>query len=384
MTPFIQTIETEKEPIRVQADPAAGKIRIQIYRAEALVHERLIPPPGNNAPTEEDAAFWGEWFAQETRSLFSMAPRVLQSPKNGEDAARLGVLFLAKGFLEEAHRAFSLTLQQDPRNFLAKKHLGILYTLQGKTEEAVATLHELYQANSTYADIAYALGAAYQSGRFFSESIECFHAALQQNPSFAQAWLALALSWAGVLVDQSASLTQEAISAYAQEIQHAVEQATVISPEWNTKSTLLALDALKRRQWPKCYQALSESLPKFRPKAGIEVLFLLSLMLIYGPQGITPTFSEKYVRCLEAWVISYPNYPDLRYQLALAEILQAQFAIRKSLKEIEAALGVKPDYPKPGAIKAVVEELYKKTLLALKRGCLEEGGSGKAPFPVVE
>lgn len=360
-------VEVAGRLFEVETAGRLGGARVSVWNQGSLVAVRDFPVPDGEAGANSAAleALHQERL-EEIRTLFLVRDKVFAAPQ-ADSLYKLGVVLLARGFLKDARESLALALREKPDHLEAQKHLGVCHTLLGEPETAVGILAPLLEAHPRFADIAFHLGNAYQVRRSFQDALQCYRYALQVNPRYGDAHLQAAAATVGMLVDEGGHFTAQTAQSYTEQALKSAEAAAEILPALRNKAFLLALDHLRRGKWTQSYTQFQECRPRFLPKVGSDSVFLFTLSLLYGPQGVTPALTERYVRDLQRLVAEHPEYPDLRNQLAVAQLVQSQFLVRSSLQEVQAALKINEAYTPARESCRVLEDVYKSILLVIKQ-----------------
>ena len=107
----------------------------------------------------------------------------------------LGVVWIRKGNLFDAEKAFRQVIQLQPNNELAQIHLGYVLLNQKKYDEARLWLEKSARAASPMPEVFYYLGLVAQEQNDDAKAIELFEKAVQKLPNYVHARVALGSSY---------------------------------------------------------------------------------------------------------------------------------------------------------------------------------------------
>ena len=86
--------------------------------------------------------------------------------------------------------------------------------------------------------------------------------------------------------------------------------------------------------------------------------------------------AEEYVRQLEQLVETNPGYVDLRLHYGMGTLMKSNFLIHRSLKEMNKAIEVNPNFQQAKTTADTLTDIYKKMLQTVKSVYHSGGGQG--------
>jgi tetratricopeptide (TPR) repeat protein len=328
---------------------------------------------GSQADTEKLLTQTHQVLISEMEFIFTTAKKIMEKPSSHMCFA-MGVILLTRGFYDDAVRQFQKAVDLDSGNIQAIKHYGITLTLKGDYENALHVFNHILESGSVYADVYYYLGNVYLFQRQFEKAKKQYEQAVQINPNYADAHLKLATCAVAVIAGENSSLVEAAVQGYAEEAQRETELALECNSKIMSGSLLTGTANLKSGKYQMAFKNYLEARPKYNPKTGSEVVYFYTLKLLYGDRGVSSQETEEYVRQLEQLVESNPQYVDLRLHYGMGTLMKSNFLIHRSLKEMNKAIEVNPNFQQARTTADTLTDIYKKMLLAVK-SVYHSGGS---------
>ncbi len=301
----------------------------------------------------------------ETEFIFSASRKILQSPSSPV-CLIMGVLFLTRGFYDDAILHFQKAVDLDPSNIPAVKHYGVAMTLKGDFENARHVLGYILESGTAFADIYYCVGNTFLFQRQFDRARSYYEQALKINPNYADAHLRLATCAVGLIAGENHNLVEAAVEQWAAESLREAQLAAQCSSKVLSGALLAATDNLKQKKYQMALKNLLEARPKFSPKTGSELIYFYILKLLYGDKGVNIEETEDYLRQLEVLVEANPSYVDLRLHYGMANMIKSNFLVSRSLREMNKALEGNPRFQKAQLVADTLKEVYRKMLLTVK------------------
>lgn len=301
----------------------------------------------------------------EMEFIFAASGKILQDP-SPHICFLMGILFLSRGFYDDAIVHFQKAVDLEPGNVQAVKHYGVAMTLKGDFENARHILNYVLESGVAFADIYYCLGNTYLFQRQFNRAKPYYEEALKVNPNYADAHLRLATCAVGAIAGEDQGLVGAAVEKYAEEAQEKIQLALQCNSKIRTGALMAATDNLKQKKYPMALKNLLEARPKFNPKTGSEIVCFYVLKLLYGSKGVNIEETEEYLRQLEQLVEANPTYVDLRLHYGMANLIKSNFLINRSLREMNKALEINPNFDKAKATAGTLTDVYRKMLMTVK------------------
>ncbi len=328
---------------------------------------------GSQGDTEKLLTQTHQVLISEMEFIFTTAKKILEKPSSHMCFA-MGVILLTRGFYDDALEQFQKSVDLDSGHIQAIKHYGITLTLKGDYENALHVFNHILESGSVYADIYYYLGNVHLFQRQFEKAKKQYEQAIKINPNYADAHLKLATCAVAVIAGENSSLVEAAVQGYVEEAQRETQLALDCNSKIMSGSLLTGTANLKSGKYPIAFKNYLEARPKYIPKTGSEVVYFYTLKLLFGDRGVSAQETEEYVRQLEQLVESNPQYVDLRLHYGMGTLMKSNFLIHRSLKEMNKAIEVNPNFQQARSTADTLTEIYKKMLQAVK-SVYHSGGS---------
>ncbi len=174
-----------------------------------------------------------------------------RTPDWGQVLNALGTVYLDKGQLEKAKKAFTKAAGLKPLNISACYNLAILKQRGNDHLGAITIYKTILDAEPAYGQAWNNLGIAYKETMYQDEALSCFQKAVEFAPAMAEAWNNL-----GVAQDES-NMGEKSLASYHKAIELRPEYA---SAHFNLGMCLQKLKRLEEAE--ECYKRVLEIYPE--------------------------------------------------------------------------------------------------------------------------
>ncbi|HQG47192.1 MAG TPA: tetratricopeptide repeat protein, partial [bacterium] len=149
-----------KLAIHTRFDPEGAKALATVQDGETVVDTREAAIDETTAPEaiEVEVRQFHDLTLSDLDLLFCVNDKVREG-KNPASLARLGTLFLEKGFYDEAVETFSALLELDPEYEHIHYSLGRVWYRKGDNSKALDELRLAVEKQPNYPDVHYLLAA---------------------------------------------------------------------------------------------------------------------------------------------------------------------------------------------------------------------------------
>jgi tetratricopeptide (TPR) repeat protein len=336
---------------------------VQVFERKTSITKEMVSGPQGDSEKVLSQAH--KSFISEMEFIFTTSKKILEKPSSHMCYA-MGVILLTRSFYDDAIQQFQRAVDLEPGYSQAIKHYGIALTLKGDYENARHIFNHLLESGLNYADTYYYLGNVFLFQRQFEKAKQYFEEAVKVNPKYADAHLRLATCAVAVIAGENNNMVEGAVQGYAEEAQRETQTALECNPRIMSGALLSGTANLKSGKYQIAFKNFLEARPKYVPKTGSETIFLYTLKLLYGDKGVSAQETEEYVRQLEQLVEAHPTYVDLRLHYGMGTLMKSNFLIHRSLKEMNKAIEVNPNFQQARNTADVLTEIYKKMLQAVK------------------
>ena len=281
-------------------------------------------------------------LSSEIEILYYISQKV-KAVRHADSANKLGLLFLQRNLLEEAIEQFHFAIDLNPDYFEVYANLGKAHLINESFEKATEVLKDGAKIAPEFADMQNYLGIAHLYQKNFPEAITHLQEAIRLNSNYIGAHLQLGIAYLALgfngTDEQSVKETQSKALPHITTASERMVNRQI--PKFER-----VVELVKRR----AYKAAVDEFLLIKPKEivtkilNIENEFYLKFM--YGGKGKDDTFISEYVEKLSELIDEYPNYPDIRNYLGVANLIQCRNLFLKALEEFRAALKINPGFQK--------------------------------------
>jgi len=284
---------------------------------------------------------------------------------------RLGKVFLAHGFTEEAVNNFVRAVELKPDFINGYIKLGLSYFKHGLYDEAEKAFLEAHKLGPNFPDIINCLGVVYSKSGNFSEASKFLNRALEIKQNYKEASFNL-----GIVLFLST------ISDYE-------ENEKVIIPARFIRSfkAIVLEEKYRTRIWHERFLNAKKILDEGKRKNVIDVLENLQsdilfntdnseimdfffLQFMYGGREINNDQLEAFEELINDEVEKHSHYADYWNELGIIHLIQCREYFLKSIAEFEKSHKLDPDY-KSAEKNSDLLKLNKQGFLILLRAILK-------------
>lgn len=301
--------------------------------------------------------------------LFFISEKVRQV-KHPASCNKLGLVFLKRGFIDEATSFFTLAIGADDKLVEAYNNLGLCFEKKKDYDRAEEIYRKGLQINDTFADLNLNLGRVYLEKEKYVDAINAIDRALQVNSAYFEAHYYMGLALLISLVKKIEGAALPAPAARGQKaMEHFQRAGELFKPFFNEayQQGETAMKADDPEIALKCFQrAYQESIKKMDLTFDHE--FYLKFM--YGGKGKDNQYIGLYVEQLKSAIDAFPEYADLHNNLGIAYLIMCRNLFLKALEEFRKALKINPSF-KNAAKNLKLAENDGKGFLILLRAILK-------------
>ncbi|HPR86473.1 MAG TPA: tetratricopeptide repeat protein [bacterium] len=348
---FSSTLRAGKRKLTIQTrfDPTAHKAWATVRDGDEVVDTREAAVDA--AATPEQAALEVRQFHDLTLSdldlLFCVTGKV-QEGQNPASLARLGTLFLEKGFYDEAIDTFTAILALDPDYENIHYSLGLAWYRQGDDDRALEELRLAARKRPTYPDVHYMLATILRKkGEHQAAAASC-QQALALNADYVGAHLLSGLILAeSTLLAPSHPDLPPPIERIKESKQHLLYAMDLVSSE-QKEHLARGLECLDLRE--RLEEGLSEIEKAIEPAAlnhrSVIADSEFYLKFMFADLERDNRSLESYIKTLEKAIAQHPEYADLHQSIGTAYLLRGWHSFAHAVEAYRQAVHINPDYQK--------------------------------------
>ncbi len=338
-----------KLTLHTRFDPEGSRALATIQDGETIVDTREAALETATTPEEieVDVHQFHDLTLSDLDLLFCVNDKVREG-KNPASLARLGTLFLEKGFFDEAIETFSALLELDPGYEHIHYDLGRTWYRKGELGNALAELRLAAEKQPTYPDLHYLLAAILHKQGEHQEAAASCRQALALNPDYVNAHLLLGLILAeSTLHAPSHPELPPPIERIKESKQHLLYAMDLVIPE-QRQHLARGLECLDLREH------LEEGLGEIEKAIEPPVLTHRSviadsefyLKFMFADLERDNRTLESYIKTLEKASAQHPGYADLHQSIGTAYLLRGWHSFARAVEAYRQAVHINPDYQK--------------------------------------
>ncbi len=271
-------------------------------------------------------------------SLFELSQK-LRNSEDGLSHHSLGLVFLGRELLEEAKEEFTAARAKFPNYSQVYNHLGIVCLKSGKIEEGIKNFQTALRINPEFADYHHNLGNAYLEKRNYQEAEKEFREALRINPRYQEVHLNLGYSY----LERSREDSDTGIEPILQEALDNFKNAYRYGYKKDIRMEELLEKAFTWEDLSRIYMLLKNLLTE---ESSLDIKSLCEyfrLRFKYDPRAVEKKEVEDYLIQLYQEIVEGKNYPDLRYDLALAYIFYSRYFLKLAKRQFQNVVQLSKD-----------------------------------------
>ncbi|MGD9488150.1 MAG: tetratricopeptide repeat protein [Calditrichaceae bacterium] len=256
---------------------------------------------------------------------------------------RLGKIFYAKGFYEEAIENFNEAIAQKPDFIRGMKRLGLAYLGAGHPNDAVEIFQKAHELKNKYPDILNCLGVALTQVGQYENATKYLQKAIDIKNDYMEANFNLGIVLFLSTVRDSSEKGNVVIPARVLRFFKAMkDHQRYQSDLWKMKFEQ-ALESIQSGRKNKIIQALAKiQLDIATIEESSEMMDFFLLKFMYGGKELTNDELEYFEKLVRDEVEAHPMYADYWNELGVIHLIQCRDYFLKSINEFENAIKINP------------------------------------------
>ncbi len=338
-----------KLSIQTRYDPDSRKALTSVLDGEKLVdlRENVIDGAVADELLEAEVRQFHELTVSDLDLLFCVNDKVLAG-ENPDSMAKLGTLFLEKGFYDEAIDTFSTVLQRDENFENIYYLLGQAWYRKGEIDQAQENLRRAAEKRPGYPDFHYLLAEVLRKSGDHRAAAESCQKALSLNADYVSAHLLLGLIWAeSTLLQPSHPEMPPPIERMKESKQHLLFAMDLVN-SGQRNHLEKGLEYLESRDHleeglAEIEKAISPSVQSHRSVVADSEFYLKFMFADLERDNRT---LDSYIKTLETAISQHPDYADLHQSLGTACLLRGWHSFTHAVEAYREAVRINPDYKK--------------------------------------
>ncbi len=294
-------------------------------------------------------------------SLLKLAENITKS-MHADAMNKIGVLFMAKGFFQEAKKTLSNAIKLDPQLTDAHRNMGYVYRKIGDIDRAIAQFTRALYLAPANADYYLDLGLAYLEKDMYDEAFQELEKAIDFNKNFAEAYFNL-----GFLILKEKVLKSE--KPHEKDVISSIvnlKYASLLDPRYQVEVYKNAVQILEQKEFAKAFNQLSKFKSDMRKTDIHEFIYDFELFSKYSDLKEVSITVDEYIEIMHAKIDNNPQYADLRNALGKAYLIKMRSLFNAALTQFKKSVDINPNYQHAKRNLELVENEIKGFMLLLR------------------
>ncbi len=311
----------------------------------AEAHEVKLPKKLADDKLQEKLQEIHQKVVRDLELLFFISEKVRQV-KHPISCNKLGLVFLKKGFYEEAIEFFNLAIQVDSSFAEAYNNLGLAHLEQKNASAAEEAFRKGLEVAKDYADLHLNLGRVYLQKAAYADAIRSFDTALELNPSYFEAHFFMAKALLESLVKKVDDGHLPPASVRDKRIKHHFARAAELFRPLANDAFEQTSTAIEQKDYESALKYIEHTFHTAEPQMDMTFDHDFYLKFMYGGKGKDNQFIGSYVEQLQEAINHFPEYADLHNNLGIAYLIMCRNLFLKALDEFRKAIKINPKFKK--------------------------------------
>ncbi len=291
--------------------------------------------------------------------------RLVENVKKGMHADafnKIGVIFMGKGFFQEAKKSFTDAVRIDQNLTDAHRNLGYVYKKLGDIDRAIAQFTRALYLAPRNADYYLDLGLAYLDKDMYDEAFQELEKAINFNKNFAEAYFNLGYLILKEKVMKAPTLHEKDVIAAIVNLKY----ASLLDPRFQVDPFKDALHLLEQKDFAKSVSRLTKFKDEMKKTDIHEFIYDFELFSKFSDLKEVTITVDEYIDKMHRKVDSNPQYADLWNALGKAYLIKMRSLFNAALTHFKKAVEINPDYVQASRNLELVENEIKGFMLLLR------------------
>lgn len=329
--------------LRTSDDAEAKQIVLRLFRQGDIIHSSRVYYNGVLSENERTrlALQQHRRKKEELATLFQLHGQ--RHPPEVDASMRylLAGGFLRHGMAREAIATLREVLQLQPDDPLAHTMLGEAHVRVKEYEQAKEQFRLALTAHENYADLHFNLGICEYHLLRCAPAVRAFSRAITINPHYGEAYLYFGMT---LLLNVKLGQEYELTIKLAEQTQKIFRMASAILPVLSGEAFDEGIRLIQQEKFEEAFDVLA---PKVADVAGNKpeiVNYVFHLLVLHELEKVRPEQVWQEIKRLEKLQQSFPQYPDIEYELGFAYAVLGLTVSSKSSWHFEQALVMNPAF----------------------------------------
>jgi tetratricopeptide (TPR) repeat protein len=331
--------------LKTTDDAEARQIVLRLFRQGDIIHSSRVYYNGVLSENERNGLALQQHQCQkeELATLFQLHGQRHQPKLDASIRYLLAGGFLKYGMAREAIATLREVLQLQADDPLVHTMLGQAYVRVKEYEQA----HEQFQlalaARENYADLHFNLGVCEYHLLHCKPAVRAFSRAIKINPHYGEAYLYLGMT---LLLNVKLGQEYELTISLAEQTQKIFQLASAILPVLAGATFDQGLQLMQQEKFEDAFDVLAPMVADIAGNKPEIVNYLFHILVLHELEKVRPEQVWQEIKRLEKLQQSFPQYPDIEYELGFAYAVLSLTVSNKSSWHFEQALVLNPAYQK--------------------------------------
>ncbi|OGC39177.1 hypothetical protein A2Y85_02125 [candidate division WOR-3 bacterium RBG_13_43_14] len=294
-------------------------------------------------------------------NLLKLAESISKS-MHADAMNKIGVLFMAKGFYQEAKKTLSNAIKLDPQLTDAHRNMGNVYKKIGDIDRAIAQYTRALYLAPANADYYLDLGLAYLEKDMYDEAFQELGKAIDFNKNFADAYFNLGLLILKEKILKSEKPNEKDVISSIVNLKY----ASLLDPRFQVDAFKRAIQNLEEKEFSAAHKQLSKIKEEMKKTDIHEFIYDFELFSKYSDLKEVSITVDEYIDIMYAKIETSPQYADLRNALGKAYLIKMRSLFNAALTQFKRAVEINPNYQHATRNLELVENEIKGFMLFLR------------------
>ena len=354
--------------IQTSYSEETGKIVVEVFDGGKLVLKKIATI--SESPTQprikEEVQNFTDFVISDLELVFSIANKVRQAG-DIEAIKRLGQIFLAKGFYDEAVEHFRLAQKLEPGKKCCSFELGQALFEKGDYEGALEELQQAAELNPNYPDVLLLLGRTCWKMKQYDLGIRQLQRAVTLNPDYHQAYFLLGRYLIESTLVHPGSTELAPPVERIKEGTEFINRASHLSKEYDRTLIRGCLEKLHQQgHIEEALKDLDEAWKNVNSQVQGSLESEFYIRFLFADLDRDSKALDHYIETIEKSLERHSNYADLHHSLGMAYLIKGWHCFAKSTEAFRKSVEINPAFERAKKNLKLVENEGRGYLMMLR------------------
>lgn len=331
--------------IQTSFSESTSTIVANVFDDGQVVDARTIQLPAKsaNGGVESRLRELHQSMVSDVELLFYISEKV-RNVQHPPSCNKLGLVFLKRGFVQEAISFFRLAIAGKKSFAEAHNNLGLAYLRAGELARAEAAFVEGLQHAADYADLNFNYGRLFFEKKEYTRALDVFERALALNEAYYDAHVFAGLAYLQTLHLANLDTKLPSPSARLQRASKHFDRAGELFSPFVNEACKQARAALAEKKYDRAVEHFLSAYETSQQDGLMDGEDEFYIKFMYGGKGKDNAYIQNYIDHLKSTIAEAPEYADLHNNLGVAYLILCRNLFLEALKEFKEALRINPDF----------------------------------------